>query len=285
MVSGHPDRAPARRRRPICSNDGHLCRDQRLFAYRERLPGHAQHLHAGIRWSTDRAAAEFQLRNRSHHFQRVGFCLHHSQHRERAWYPDRGHRDLRPRVPGRNTVQGRAITTPQNPAAVKAAAGNGLEARNRISQTKGKNMKKLLPTLLPLLSTGLIAIVPQLQHFLIAFVAAHPGWSSFATAAALILNHWLPSPGAVPADSTIAKAGTSLMLCFALITVPFTTGCNYSQADVIKAVQNTESVFKTAQTFLPQAQVIANELQQTDPEAAEYVNDLVGIAGPALQKL
>jgi hypothetical protein len=146
-------------------------------------------------------------------------------------------------------------------------------------------MKKLLPTLLPLLSTALIAIVPQLQHFLIAFVAAHPGWSSFATAAALILNHWLPSPGAVPADSTIAKAGTSLMLCFALITVPFTTGCNYSQADVIKAVQNTESVFKTAQTFLPQAQVIANELQQTDPEAAEYVNDLVGIAGPALQKL
>jgi hypothetical protein len=86
-------------------------------------------------------------------------------------------------------------------------------------------MKKLLPTLLPLLSTAIIAIVPDLQHYIIAFVSAHPALSSFATAAALILNHWLPSPGSPPSDSTIAKAGTALMLCFALTATPFLTGC------------------------------------------------------------
>jgi len=87
-------------------------------------------------------------------------------------------------------------------------------------------MKKILPTLLPLLSTAAIALVPQLQSFLIAFVTAHPAWSSFATAAALILNHWLPSPGAAPSDSTIAKIGTSALLCLCLVSLLiFPVGC------------------------------------------------------------
>ena len=106
-------------------------------------------------------------------------------------------------------------------------------------------MKKLLPTLLPLFSTALIAIVPDLQHYLIGFVSAHPAISSFATAAGLIFNHWLPSPGSAPSDSTIAKIGTS-MLCIALVlsTLLF-SGCNYSQAEVMAGVQKVEVGLKT----------------------------------------
>jgi hypothetical protein len=155
--------------------------------------------------------------------------------------------------------------------------------KNRISQTKGKNMKKLLPTLLPLLSTAIIAIVPDLQHYLIAFVSAHPAVSSFATAAALVLNHWLPSPGAVPADSTIAKAGTALMLCLALLILPFTTGC--TQAEVVGAMQKVDTGLKIAKSVIPQAKLIVQELQQVDPDAAEYLTPFLQKADPALDKL
>jgi len=143
-------------------------------------------------------------------------------------------------------------------------------------------MKKSLPTVLPLLSTALIALVPDFQHYLITFVTAHPAWSSFATAAALILNHWLPAPNATPSDSTIAKAGTSLLLCFALIAN--TTGCNYNQAEVVKGVQRVETGLKIAKGIIPQAQLIVNQLQQVDADASAAFAPFVAIAEPQLVK-
>lgn len=146
-------------------------------------------------------------------------------------------------------------------------------------------MKKLLPSLLPLLSTAVIAIVPDLQHYLVTFVSAHPAVSSLATAAGLIFNHWLPSPGSVPSDSSIAKAGTALMLCFALISMPLMTGCTYNQAEVVAAVQKVDTGLKIAKGILPQANLILQELQQVDPEAAEYFAPLLQKADPLLTKL
>lgn len=87
-------------------------------------------------------------------------------------------------------------------------------------------MKKLLPTLIPLFSTAVIALVPQLQAFLVSFVSAHPAWTSFVTAAGLILNHWLPSPGTAPSDSTIAKIGTSALLCITIGAMLILSGCS-----------------------------------------------------------
>lgn len=90
--------------------------------------------------------------------------------------------------------------------------------------------KKWLPSLLPLLSTAAVAIVPQLQAFLIEFVKTHPAWASVVATGGLIFNHWLPSPTSTPSDSTVGKIGsgiggslTALMLCFALIAL---TGCS-----------------------------------------------------------
>lgn len=149
---------------------------------------------------------------------------------------------------------------------------------------KGKRMfKKLLPSLLPLLSTAAVAIVPQLQTLLIDFVKTHPAWTSAGATVALILNHWLPSPGSVPSDSSVAKAGTALMLCFALITLPFTTGC--TQAQVVGAMQKVDTGLKIAKGVLPQASLILQELQQVDPEAAEYFSPFLQKADPALDKL
>ena len=146
-------------------------------------------------------------------------------------------------------------------------------------------MKKLLPTLLPLLSTALIAIVPDLQHYLIGFVAAHPAVSSLATAAGLIFNHWLPSPGSAPSDSTVAKIGTSMLCVTLLLSTLFTTGCTYSQAQVVAAVQKVDTGLKIVKGIIPQANLILQELQNVDPEAAEYFAPFLQKADPALDKL
>jgi hypothetical protein len=146
-------------------------------------------------------------------------------------------------------------------------------------------MKKLLPTLLPLLATIVTALVPDAQAFLGHFVTTHPAWASVIASAGLIFNHWIPSPNFTPSDSTIAKAGTALMLCFALITLPVMSGCTYSQAEVVAAVQKADTGLKIAKGILPQANLILQELQQADPEAAEYFSPFLQKADPALDKL
>lgn len=143
--------------------------------------------------------------------------------------------------------------------------------------------KKWLPSLLPLLGTIATAAVPQLQHILGSFVSTHPAWASALTSAGLIFNHLITSPASLPSDSTIAKAGTALMLCFALIAMPFTTGC--TQAQVVSAMQKVDTGLKIAKGILPQASLISQELQQADPAAAEYFAPLLVKAGPALDKL
>jgi hypothetical protein len=147
-------------------------------------------------------------------------------------------------------------------------------------------MKKWLPTLLPILGTVITAVLPQVQHLIINFVSAHPAWSSVITALGLVVNHQLNPPGAAPSDYTVAKIGTS-MLCIALVLgVFFTTGCSYSQAEVVVAVQKVEIGLKTAKGILPAASTIAQELAQTgNAEAAEYLNNFVSVADPALDKL
>jgi hypothetical protein len=147
-------------------------------------------------------------------------------------------------------------------------------------------IKKLLPSLIPVL-TGFVTVVsPDVQHAITGFVAAHTGWASLISAFWLVVNHWIPSPSQNPGSSFTGISGSMLavFMCMVLVMAPL-VGCTFTQDDVIKAVQNSENVFKTAQTFLPQAQLIADELQQTDPEAAEYIGAVVSTAGPALQKL
>jgi hypothetical protein len=145
--------------------------------------------------------------------------------------------------------------------------------------------KKWLPSLLPLLGTIATAALPQLQHILGSFVSTHPAWASALTSAGLIFNHLITSPASLPSDSTIAKAGTALMLCFALITTPLMTGCTYNQAQVVAAVQKVDTGLKIAKGILPQARLILQELQQIDPEAAEYFSPFLQKADPALDKL
>jgi len=55
-------------------------------------------------------------------------------------------------------------------------------------------MKSLLPTLLPLLGTLVLAVSGTMQHVIANFVGSHPVWSGVFATAALIVNHWLPAP-------------------------------------------------------------------------------------------
>jgi len=144
-------------------------------------------------------------------------------------------------------------------------------------------LKKWLPTILPILGSIATAALPKLQLFLVGFVTTHPAWASVLTALSLAVNHQINPPGAVPSNSTVAKAGTALMLCFALITLPFTTGCTQSQA--VAAMQKVDTGLKIAKGVIPQANLILQELQQVDPEAAEYFTPLLQKADPALDKL
>jgi hypothetical protein len=152
-------------------------------------------------------------------------------------------------------------------------------------------MKKWIPSLLPLLGTIATAALPQLQHIIGTFVSSHPAWASALTTAGLIANHLITSPAsavtAPPSSSNssgnIAKAGTALMLCFAMIVLPFTTGC--TQAQVVDAMQKVDTGLKIAKGILPQASLISQELQTADPAAAEYFAPLLQKAGPALDKL
>jgi hypothetical protein len=149
-------------------------------------------------------------------------------------------------------------------------------------------MKKWLPSLLPLLGTIATAALPQLQHIIGSFVSTHPAWASAFTTAGLIVNHLITSPTsgvAVPSSSSLTKASTALMLCFALISLPLMTGCTYNQAEVVAAVQKVDTGLKIAQGILPQANLILQDLQQADPEAAEYFAPFLQKADPALGKL
>jgi hypothetical protein len=151
---------------------------------------------------------------------------------------------------------------------------------------KEKHMKKWLPSLLPLLGTIATAALPQLQHVIGSFVSSHPAWASALTTVGLIVNHLITSPanGSSPTGtSSIAKAGTALMLCFALIALPLTTGC--TQAQAVEAMQKVDTGLKIAKGILPQASLISQELQTADPAAAEYFAPLLQKAGPALDKL
>lgn len=146
-------------------------------------------------------------------------------------------------------------------------------------------MKKFLPTLLPILSTIVIALVPDAQHAISAFVTTHPAWAGLITAGGLVFNHILPSPLSAPSDSTVAKIGTA-MLCLSLVLCSFfLTGCSFSQAEVVSAVQKVEVGLKTAKAIIPQANVILQELQSVDPEASEYFATVLSKADPALDKL
>jgi hypothetical protein len=148
-------------------------------------------------------------------------------------------------------------------------------------------MKKWIPSLLPLLGTIATAALPQLQHIIGTFVSSHPAWASALTSVGLIANHLITSPAsavtAPPSGSSLTKAGTALMLCFAMIVLPFTTGC--TQAQVVDAMQKVDTGLKIAKGILPQASLISQELQQADPAAAEYFAPLLEKAGPALDKL
>jgi hypothetical protein len=157
--------------------------------------------------------------------------------------------------------------------------------QNRNFETKGKNMKKWLPSLLPLLGTIATAALPQLQHIIGVFVSTHPAWASALTTGGLIFNHLVTSPTSVPSNSSIAKAGTALMLCFVLITLPLMTGCTYNQAEVVAAVQKVDTGLKIAKGIIPDANLILQELQQVDQEAAEYFAPFLQKADPMLGKL
>jgi hypothetical protein len=162
--------------------------------------------------------------------------------------------------------------------------GEGTFEQKHFLRRKENKMKKWLPSLLPLLGTLVTAALPQVQHFIIQFVSTHPAWASVITAAGMIFNHLQPAPGAPPSDSTVAKIGTS-MLCLSLVLFTFfTTGCNYNQAEVVAAVQRVQIGLKTAQALVPQGNLLVQELQQIDPEAAEYVGSFIQIASPALGK-
>jgi hypothetical protein len=150
-------------------------------------------------------------------------------------------------------------------------------------------MKKWLPSLLPLLGTIATAALPQLQHIIGSSVSSHPAWASALTTAGLIVNHLITSPTAVVTaasnsnGNSLGKVGTALMLCFALVTLPLTTGC--TQAQAVDAMQKVDTGLKIAKGILPQASLISQELQTADPAAAEYFAPLLQKAGPALDKL
>lgn len=147
-------------------------------------------------------------------------------------------------------------------------------------------MKKFLPSLLPILGLAITTVSPAVQSGLAHFVATHPAYAALVSAVSLILNHWLPSPNALPSDSTVAKAGTALMLCFAIVLVPMgMTGCTYSQAQVTGAVQKVEAGLKDAQAQLPAANLLISELQIVDPNAATIPLFVVNTAQASLPKL
>ncbi|MBZ5532601.1 MAG: hypothetical protein LAO20_14305 [Acidobacteriia bacterium] len=140
--------------------------------------------------------------------------------------------------------------------------------------------------MLPLLGTVLTALSPEIQKYLVQFVTTHPAWSTVVVATGAIFNHWMPSPGALPSAANVAKSSLSLFLCAALIVVPIaTTGCTYSQAQTVAAVQRVEGGLKTAKALLPQAQMIVGEVRVLDPDIAGVLQPLVDGAGPALDKL
>lgn len=147
-------------------------------------------------------------------------------------------------------------------------------------------MKKFLPSILPILGLAITAVSPAVQSFLGSFVSTHPSYAALITAGSLILNHWLPNPNALPSNSSIARAGTAVGLCFALVLVPMgMTGCTYSQAQVTAAVQHVEAGLKDAQAQLPAANLLISELQIVDPNAStlpRVVVDLVTAASPKL---
>lgn len=55
-------------------------------------------------------------------------------------------------------------------------------------------MKNLLPTLIPLVSTLVVAVSDTMQHFIGNAVHNHPVLSSIFVLVGLVVNHWIPSP-------------------------------------------------------------------------------------------
>jgi hypothetical protein len=156
--------------------------------------------------------------------------------------------------------------------------------QNDFLKRKGKRqMKKLLPTLLPILGLAITAISPDVQAAISHFVSQHTALSGLFSVIGLIVNHWLPSPKSTPSDSTVAKIGTSMLCITLILSTFFTTGC--SQSEVVNAMQKVDTGLKIAKGVLPQASLILQELQQVDPEAAEYFAPVLQKSGPALDKL
>ncbi|HEX3584400.1 MAG TPA: hypothetical protein VH024_00280 [Candidatus Angelobacter sp.] len=88
-------------------------------------------------------------------------------------------------------------------------------------------MKKYLPTLLPILGFALTTVSPAVQQAIMHFVSTHPTWSALLAVLTPIINHWLPSPAASsPSDSTLAKIGTTSLLCLSLGAIVLLTGCS-----------------------------------------------------------
>lgn len=146
-------------------------------------------------------------------------------------------------------------------------------------------MKKLIPTLLPLIGLAITAVSPQVQASISHFVALHTGYAGLISTIFLIVNHWLPSPTELPSNSSVARAGTAVMLCFALIVLPMmTTGCTYNQAQVTSAVQKVEIALKDIQSQIPVATVLVSDLSSLDPPAALIALPVLGIANIGLTK-
>ena len=113
-------------------------------------------------------------------------------------------------------------------------------------------MKKLLPTLLPILGLAITAVSPDVQGAIAHFVAAHPALSGLFTVVSLIINHWLPSPGSSPSDSTIAKIGTASMLCIALVLMLGLVGCSPVEVQAYRAVVGAKAFTKSIATAHPE---------------------------------
>lgn len=88
-------------------------------------------------------------------------------------------------------------------------------------------------------------------------------------------------------QSTFANKCVSILFICLMAAMPVVTmtGCSFSQAEVVNAVQKVEVGLKTAKAIIPQAHVILQELQSVDPEASEYFANVLSKADPALDKL